>query len=110
MELLKVEALTKYFKAKKIFGSSAGELKAVDGVALSIPEDKVMALVGESGCGKSTVARLVLNLLKPTSGTVLFRGTQYLRIQPHGDEDFQKVRTNNLPGPICIFESEADYL
>ena len=74
MELLRVEALTKYFKTKKIFGASAGVLKAVDGLDLSIPEDKVMALVGESGCGKSTVARLVLNLLKPTSGTVLFRG------------------------------------
>ena len=51
-----------------------GDVKAVEGVDLSIHEDKVMALVGESGCGKSTVARLVLNLLRPTSGTVLFRG------------------------------------
>jgi len=74
MELLRTEALTKHFRANKTFGASAGVLKAVDGIDLSIPKDKVMALVGESGCGKSTVARLVLNLLKPTSGTVLFRG------------------------------------
>ena len=74
MELLRVESLTKYFGVKKMFGSREGTLKAVDGVDLSIHEDKVMALVGESGCGKSTVARLVLNLIKPTSGTVLFRG------------------------------------
>jgi oligopeptide/dipeptide ABC transporter ATP-binding protein len=74
MELLRVEALTKHFETSKTFGASAGVLKAVDGIDLSIPDDKVMALVGESGCGKSTVARLVLNLLKPTSGAVLFRG------------------------------------
>jgi len=74
MELLRIESLTKYFGVKKMFGSSQGTLKAVDGVDFSIHKDKVMALVGESGCGKSTVARLVLNLIRPTSGAVLFRG------------------------------------
>jgi len=57
-----------------MFGASEGMLRAVEGVDLSIHEDRVMALVGESGCGKSTAARLVLNLIQPTSGTVLFRG------------------------------------
>jgi oligopeptide/dipeptide ABC transporter ATP-binding protein len=74
MELLKVDSLTKYFQTKKMFGPRQGTLKAVDGVDLSIRADKVMALVGESGCGKSTVARLLLNLIKPTSGAVLYRG------------------------------------
>jgi oligopeptide/dipeptide ABC transporter ATP-binding protein len=73
MELLRVESLKKHFESKKIFGSSAGTLKAVDGVDFSIHENKVMAVVGESGCGKSTVARLVLNLIQPTSGKVFFR-------------------------------------
>jgi len=74
MELLRAEFLTKYFRTKKMFGFSESTLRAVDGVDLSIPEDRVMALVGESGCGKSTAARLVLNLIQPTSGAVLFRG------------------------------------
>jgi oligopeptide/dipeptide ABC transporter ATP-binding protein len=74
MELLRVESLTKYFGVKKAFGAQRRTLKAVDGIDLSIHKDKVMSLVGESGCGKSTVARLVLDLLKPTSGTVLFKG------------------------------------
>lgn len=74
MELLRVESLKKYFGEQKMFAARKTVAKAVDGVDLSIHEDKVMALVGESGCGKSTVARLVLNLIKPTAGTVLFRG------------------------------------
>ena len=74
MELLRVESLKKYFGEQKMFGARKAAAKAVDGIDLSIHEDKVMALVGESGCGKSTVARLVLNLIKPTAGTVLFRG------------------------------------
>jgi oligopeptide/dipeptide ABC transporter ATP-binding protein len=74
MELLRVESLRKYYKTQKTFGAADGTLKAVDGVDLSIHEDRVMALVGESGCGKSTVARLLLNLIKPTAGTVFFKG------------------------------------
>jgi len=74
MELLRVESLSKYFGVTRAFGARKETLKAVDGIDLSIQKDEVMALVGESGCGKSTVARLVLNLIKPTSGTVLFKG------------------------------------
>ena len=67
-----------------------GTLKAVDGVDLSVHKNKVLALVGESGCGKSTVARLVLNLIKPTSGTVLFRGRNIFGFDRKETKAFRK--------------------
>ncbi len=74
MELLNVHNLIKHFDVRKALGGEKQVLKAVDGVSFTIDDDTVMALVGESGCGKSTVARLVLRLINPTSGTVRFRG------------------------------------
>jgi peptide/nickel transport system ATP-binding protein/oligopeptide transport system ATP-binding protein len=74
MEILKVESLTKHFAVKGPLGKGVGLLRAVDGIDFSISENRVFALVGESGCGKSTVARLVLRLIPPTGGAVLFKG------------------------------------
>ncbi len=84
MELLRVESLRKYFEVRKAFASDRRILKAVDGVNFSIHRDGIFALVGESGCGKSTVARLVLRLLEPTSGSVFFKGQNIYSIK--GDE------------------------
>ena len=74
MELLNIRDLTKHFDVRRAIGGQKQVLKAVDGVSFSIDDDNVMALVGESGCGKSTVARLILRLVSPTSGAVHFRG------------------------------------
>jgi oligopeptide transport system ATP-binding protein len=63
MELLKADSLKKFFAVKKIFSVATDVVKAVDCVNFSIGKDSVLALVGESGCGKSTVARLVLRLI-----------------------------------------------
>ncbi|MCI0571502.1 MAG: ATP-binding cassette domain-containing protein [Myxococcaceae bacterium] len=69
--LLRAEALHKRFSVTpSLLGRARGEVHAVSGVSLSIPTGTTLALVGESGCGKSTVGRLVLGLTRPTSGRV----------------------------------------
>jgi len=67
-KLLEVKDLTKHFKTKN------GLLKAVDGISFAVEEGKTLGIVGESGCGKSTAGRAILQLIEPTSGTVLFDG------------------------------------
>lgn len=77
MALVEIRDLRKVFPlGESIFGGGAkGEVRAVDGVSLAIEQGETLGLVGESGCGKSTLGRLVLRLLEPTSGQILFAGT-----------------------------------
>ncbi|MBO8173549.1 MAG: dipeptide ABC transporter ATP-binding protein [Bacillaceae bacterium] len=73
--LLEVENLKKYFPIKKgLFRRTRGYVKAVDDVSFQLEEGETLGLVGESGCGKSTTGRTILQLLRPTSGRVLYRG------------------------------------
>lgn len=71
--ILKVENLKKYFPIKKgIIKTTAGKVHAVDGVSLSAVKGETLGIVGETGCGKTTLGRTILNLYKPTAGAVYF--------------------------------------
>ena len=73
--LLEVDGLVKHFVAERsVFGRPTAHVKAVDGVSFTVEAGKTLALVGESGCGKSTVSRLVLRLIEPDAGRVTFAG------------------------------------
>jgi oligopeptide/dipeptide ABC transporter ATP-binding protein len=74
-EVLRVEDLTVHFPIRRgIWQRKMGTVKAVDGVNLSVMRGETLGLVGESGCGKTTIGRTVIRLYKPTSGSVLFEG------------------------------------
>ena len=79
--LLEVRGLQKHFPVKSgAFGLVSGHVRAVDGVDFHVDAGETLAIVGESGCGKSTVGRLVLRLLEPTGGSVRFDGEDLLRL------------------------------
>ena len=75
MILFEADGLTKHFPLRKgFFGGSNGAVRAVDGVSFTIEAGRTLGVVGESGCGKSTTAKLVLKLEEPTGGTIRFLG------------------------------------
>ena len=73
--LLEAQALTKHFPVRRgVLGRHVGLVRAVDSVSFTIEPGKTLGLVGESGCGKTTTSRMILNVEPPTSGTIRFEG------------------------------------
>ena len=87
--LLEVKDLKQYFPVRTGFMKTL-PLKAVDGVSFSIKPGETLGLVGESGCGKTTVGRSILRLYTPTGGEVIFDGK------------------DGVPGPLFLAESAHD--
>lgn len=89
--LLEVKDLKKWFPAKKSpFSREKVFIKAVDGVSFTLNEGETLGVVGESGCGKSTMGRSVLRLLEPTGGQVIFNGVDYTALKDKELRDSRK--------------------
>ena len=102
--LLKVDGLVKHFPITRgIFRRQVGTVKAVDGISFEIKGRENLGLVGESGCGKSTAARVILQLLQATSGKVYFKEQEITSIS---SEDLRKRR----PQMQMIFQDPQDSL
>jgi oligopeptide transport system ATP-binding protein len=83
MPLLSLRDLVKvYHTDEGMFGKARHEVRAVNGVSLDITEGETLGLVGESGCGKTTLGRMILRLIEPTSGSVAFNGQNVLAAGP----------------------------
>jgi len=85
LTLLEARDLVKHFPVKRgIFARQVGAVRAVDSVAFTIEPGRTLGLVGESGCGKTTTAKLVLKLEEPTSGTISFQGRNLQQLDAAG--------------------------
>ncbi|MCC9138522.1 ABC transporter ATP-binding protein [Pontibacter silvestris] len=88
--LLQVENLKVHFPVKKgFFSRTTNYIKAVDGVSFELLAGETIGLVGESGCGKTTLGRALLRLIEPTAGRILFNGQDFSKLHP---EELRKRR------------------
>src|SRR5215471_11033821 len=89
-DLIVVKDLVKYYPIRRgVIPATVGYVRAVDGVSFSIPQGKTLGLVGESGCGKTTVGRTILRLIEPTAGQVLFDGREIFSL---GSNEMRRLR------------------
>ena len=80
--LLQVEHLKKYYSMKTgMFSRAKGQVKAVDDISFTLRHGETIGIVGESGCGKSTMGKAILRLIEPTAGKILLEGEDFTALQ-----------------------------
>jgi oligopeptide/dipeptide ABC transporter ATP-binding protein len=91
MVVLEAAGLTKHFPARRgVFGGSGGVVRAVDDISFAIQSGRTLGVVGESGCGKTTTAKLVLGLEEPTGGSIRFEGRDLQALDTPGRRKYRK--------------------
>ena len=107
--VLECDGVTRLFKVKKGLFEAAATLRAVDDVSFAVREGEVLAIVGESGCGKTTLARMLLGLLPPSGGTIRFAGRPMeevgrseiaARVQPVFQDPYSSLNPRKTLGQI----------
>ncbi len=104
--LVQVDNLVKYFPVRGggLISRTVGHVQAVDGVSLTIGRGQTLGLVGETGCGKSTLARCIAGLIPVTSGTVTFEGHNITNLSRRRDAALPPRDPDDLPGPVRVAE------
>ena len=102
--LVELDDLRVWFPIKSgvFLDRHVGDVKAVDGVTLTIKRGETLGLVGESGCGKSTVGRAMLRLYRPTSGRITFDGRDITNAFGLGDAASAPAHADGVPGPVRL--------
>lgn len=104
MALISVQNLTKHFPRKGgMWGQNSGVVKAVDDISFEIAQGEVLGLVGESGSGKSTTGRLILRLIEPTAGSVLFENRNVFELPKNDLRELRKQMQIVFQDPYGAF-------
>ena len=91
MTLLEAQDLVKHFPVRRgLFSRTLGAVRAVDNISFTIEAGRTLGVVGESGCGKSTTAKLVLKLEEPTAGAIRFQGRSLADLDARGLSDYRR--------------------
>ena len=91
MVVLEAEGLSKHFRGRRgLFGADSGLVRAVDGISFAIEGGQTLGVVGESGCGKTTTAKLVLGLEEPTGGAIRFEGRDLNALDTAGRRHYRR--------------------